>query len=97
MKAKLRDGRLFVSVLLQEPRLSKSGKSLVVASSRGPWQSAVLVEGKTVYVNLNAFIYPDSHEPSIQRHRTKHKDGQTNQEENLRKSERGRHEKVRTT
>lgn len=77
MKAKIRNGRLIVSVPMQEPTPSKSsGKTLVVASSRGPQESSVLVEGKPVYVNLNAYIYADTRDtttdPQPKRKRENH-------------------------
>jgi hypothetical protein len=41
-----------------EPEPSKSGKTLVVASSHGNQPTAALVDGKPVVVGLNAYIRP---------------------------------------
>jgi hypothetical protein len=41
---------------LQTPAPSASGKTLVVASSRGNFKSDVLVAGKPVTVGVNAYI-----------------------------------------
>jgi hypothetical protein len=64
MKAKIEHGKLVISLPLQEPKLSKSGKALVVATSRGVRQSTVKLEGKSVQVNANAFIYVDGRDVS---------------------------------
>lgn len=48
---------LIVEVPLTNPPVpSSSGKTLVVASSRGNFMSEVLIDGKPVKVGLNAFI-----------------------------------------
>jgi hypothetical protein len=39
------------------PTPSTSGKTLVVASSRGNKETEVQVEGRPVYVGVNAYIY----------------------------------------
>ncbi len=57
MKAKLEKKRLVITLpLLVEPRSSRSGKSVMIASSRGPRKASLTVEGKPVYVGVNAFI-----------------------------------------
>lgn len=42
--------------LNDSPSPSKSGKTLIVASSHGIVQTAVQVDGKTVQVGFNAFV-----------------------------------------
>jgi hypothetical protein len=57
MKATLAKNRLAISLpLFDKPRLSKSGKSMLVASSRGPSKTLVVMDGKPVYANVNAYI-----------------------------------------
>jgi len=59
LKATISDGRLVIEIpATEQPGRSSSGKTLLVASSRGPCRTSEFVEGKPVYVNLNAFIYP---------------------------------------
>ena len=56
MNVKIDGGFLVVKIPLQEPVLSASGKTRVVASSRGNKTTDVLVDGKPVVVGLNAYI-----------------------------------------
>jgi hypothetical protein len=58
MNGKIQDGHLIIEVPLQEPEMSSTGKTLVVASSHGVQRLAVQVDGKNVYVTANAFVYP---------------------------------------
>ena len=50
---------LIVRVPLERPFTSKSGKTLVVASSHGVVKTGVSYRKKPISVVLNAFIYPD--------------------------------------
>jgi hypothetical protein len=59
MEAETENGRLIITLPLQEPTPSKSGQVLLVASSRGVWKSPLKVEGKVVHINVNAFVYPE--------------------------------------
>ena len=45
------------------PEPSSTGKTLVVASSRGNYKSEAMVNGQQVIVGLNAYIYPPGSEP----------------------------------
>lgn len=56
MKCEIKDGNLVVTISMNEPRPSASGKTLVVASSGGNVETEVKVNGETVKVGLNAFI-----------------------------------------
>ena len=57
MKAKLEKKCLAISLpLLVEHRPSKSGKSLLIASSRGARKTAFAIDGRPVYVSASAFI-----------------------------------------
>lgn len=59
MNGKIKDGTLVLELPLQKPKVSKSGKTLIVASSRGVQRLAAKLGGKNVCVTVNAFIYPD--------------------------------------
>jgi hypothetical protein len=59
MKAKLRNGRITISMPVKDPKLSSTGKTMVVASSRGPRQTRALIDGKTLFVIAYAFFYPE--------------------------------------
>lgn len=57
MKVEIKDGNLVVTVPLDgSPHPSKSGKTLIVASSHGIVSTDAKVDGKAVQVGLNAFI-----------------------------------------
>lgn len=56
MNAEIKDGFLIIKLPLQTPTPSASGKTLVVASSRGNVKTSVTVEGKQVTVGVNAYI-----------------------------------------
>jgi hypothetical protein len=58
MKAEIKDGNLVVTIQLQTPTPSGSGKNLVVASTHGNAKTTALVDGKPVTVGLNAYISP---------------------------------------
>ena len=60
MKVKIRDGILTVRLPVNCPaRKSKSGKTLVVASSGGPRRTAQRSGGKSLVVSIAAWIRPD--------------------------------------
>ena len=44
--------------LNQTPVRSATGKAMVVASSHGNKETEVEIQGKPVYVGVNAYIYP---------------------------------------
>ncbi len=56
MKVAIDNGRLTISLKLRKPAPSKSGKSLLVASTRGVRRSTVKIGGKSVRVIAHAFI-----------------------------------------
>jgi hypothetical protein len=47
---------LVIRLPLQEPALSASGKTFVVASSRGNVTTTALIDGKPITVGINAYI-----------------------------------------
>lgn len=53
---KLEKGKLVISLQLKRPRLSASGKSHVVGSTRGLKKSGVRIKGKPVHFVAYAFI-----------------------------------------
>jgi hypothetical protein len=62
MKTKEVGKRIVIDIPLHEPRLSASGKTLVIASSRGLRRSSLSRNGKVVWVTVNAFYYPNERE-----------------------------------
>ena len=62
MNAEIKNNALVITIPLQEPTPSASGKTLVVASTRGTAKTNVTVsfQGKPlpVSIGLNAFIKP---------------------------------------
>jgi len=56
VKATIKDNVLIIEIPLQAPEKSKSGKTLIVASTGGFAKTAAEVNGKQVSINLNAFI-----------------------------------------
>jgi hypothetical protein len=60
MKARRRKGMLIITLpLIDPPRPSKSGKRLLVATSRGFRRTGLKVGKKSVAVSVNASIRPD--------------------------------------
>jgi len=58
MKVEIKDNKLYIEIDLEEPTPSSSGKTLVVASTRGNTVTDALVNGKPVTIGLNAYIKP---------------------------------------
>lgn len=57
MNARIEGNKLIVEIEMnREPATSKSGKTLVVASSHGNKVTQAKVNGKNVVVGLNAYI-----------------------------------------
>lgn len=56
MKAEIKDGNLIITIPMQEPRASASGKTLVVATTSGNVKTGVEVNGQEVILGLNAYI-----------------------------------------
>jgi hypothetical protein len=56
MTAKIEGNRLVISIDLETPTPSSSGKTLVVASTRGNKETDVKIDGKPVVIGLNAYI-----------------------------------------
>ena len=56
MEAKIENGKLIITIDLQEPTPSASGKTLVVATTHGNTPTQCIVNGKPVIIGLNAYI-----------------------------------------
>ena len=58
MKVEIKDSKLYIEIDLQPPPPSSSGKTLVVASTRGNTVTEAMIDGKPVTIGLNAYIKP---------------------------------------
>ena len=56
MKVEIKGNELIITVEMQTPTPSASGKTLVVASSHGNQTTTAIVDGMPVIVGLNAYI-----------------------------------------
>lgn len=56
MKAEIKGKELIITIEMQKPTPSASGKTLVVASSHGNQMTTAMIDGKPVIVGLNAYI-----------------------------------------
>ena len=53
---------LVIRIPIGKPAPSASGKTLVVASTRGNQKTAVQIDGKELYLGLNAYVYAEPKE-----------------------------------
>ena len=56
MDVKIENGKLIISIDLQEPTPSASGKTLVVATTHGNMVTQCVINGRNVVIGLNAYI-----------------------------------------
>jgi len=56
MDAKIENNELVIRIPLEKPHASTSGKTLIVASTGGNVQTDIKIDGKPVFVGLNAYI-----------------------------------------
>ena len=56
IEAKIEGNKLIITCDLEEPVPSSSGKTLVVASTRGNMRTALTVDWKPLTIGLNAYI-----------------------------------------
>ena len=56
MKTEIKDNQLIITLDLQTPAPSASGKTLVVASTHGNVATTVTITGKPVIIGCNAYI-----------------------------------------
>lgn len=52
----IEDGTLVIRMPLQSPAPSASGKTLVVASTRGNMKTSCMIDGKPLTIGVNAYI-----------------------------------------
>ncbi len=58
MNVEIRDNKLCIEIDLGKPTPSASGKTLVVASTRGNMVTTAKVNDKPIIIGLNAYIKP---------------------------------------
>jgi hypothetical protein len=58
MSVEIKNNKLYIEIDLEKPTPSSSGKTLVVASTRGNVATSAEVDGKPVTIGLNAYIKP---------------------------------------
>ncbi len=56
IETKIEGKKLIITCDLEEPTPSASGKTLVVASTRGNMKTSLTVNGKPLTIGLNAYI-----------------------------------------
>lgn len=56
MKVERKGDKLIIEIDMQRPTPSASGKTLVVASTRGNTVTDLMIDGKPVTIGLNAYI-----------------------------------------
>ncbi len=55
-----RDGdTLVIRLSITKPKPSASGKTLVVASTRGNQKTSLQIDGKELYLGVNAYVYAE--------------------------------------
>lgn len=59
MEARIEDGNLVIELPLEKPRPSSTGKTLLVASTRGVQRTGARLRGKPISMVVNAFIPRD--------------------------------------
>ena len=50
---------LVIRIPITTPKPSSSGKTLVVASTRGNQKTGVQIDGKDLYLGVNAYVYAE--------------------------------------
>jgi hypothetical protein len=59
MKVEIKGNKLVIEIDMENPpKMSSSGKSLVVASTHGNMVTTAMVNGKAVTIGLNAYTKP---------------------------------------
>jgi hypothetical protein len=56
MKVEIKGNEMIITMPMNPPRPSASGKTLVVASSGGNQSTTAVIDGKPVVVGINAYI-----------------------------------------
>ena len=63
LQVKQKGNTLRIELPLEKPTPSKSGKTMLVASTHGGKTTEVFYEGRRIVVNASAFIYPAVKQP----------------------------------
>jgi len=58
MNVEVKGNKLCIEIDLEKPTPSVSGKTLVVASTRGNATTTAVIDGKPIIIGLNAYIKP---------------------------------------
>ena len=59
LNAKIIDGKLVVEIPVNDKLAqSSSKKTLLVASCGRPQRTDAFIDGKPIYININAYVYP---------------------------------------
>jgi len=62
MTVKVRKGVMYISLpVINPPRKSKSGKTLLIATSNGPRRTSFKANGKSVVLMVTAYVRPDGY------------------------------------
>jgi|WetSurMetagenome_2_1015567.scaffolds.fasta_scaffold896834_1 hypothetical protein len=56
LQVQIKDGHLVITIPMNPPARSSTGKTLVVASTHGNKTTDVMVDGKPVIIGVNAYI-----------------------------------------
>jgi hypothetical protein len=56
LKAEIKGNELIITIAMQSPAPSASGKTLVVASSHGNQATSAMLDGQPIVVGVNAYI-----------------------------------------
>jgi hypothetical protein len=59
MGSRIENGKLIIELELEKPHPSSTGKTLLVASTRGVQRTTARLKGKTISIVVNAFIPRD--------------------------------------
>ena len=57
LTVRIENGRLIIDAPLESPTPSASGKTMVVASSRGNLKTGLLIEGRELTIGFKAFYH----------------------------------------
>lgn len=58
MTVEIKGNKLCIEIDLEKPMPSASGKTLVIASTRGNAVTEAKIDGKPITIGLNAYVYP---------------------------------------
>jgi len=65
MDVKIENGNLVITLPCFKPTVaSKSGKTLLVASTRGVKKTECFIDDSPIYIGVNAFYYPPATDPA---------------------------------